>query len=195
MPPNLILGSGSPYRKRLMERLRIPFSVAVPPLHEESHKIVGEDPAKQALRLSQLKAQSLETSHSQDLIIGSDQLISLNGEILGKSHTPQKAREQLQKMCGQTHEILTAVTLVYQGRAWSHLDETRMTMFALSDSEIETYVKLDTPLDCAGSYKFEKAGVSLFSRVRTEDPSAIEGLPLLWLVGELRNLGFSVPQF
>ena len=113
---------------------------------------------------------------------------------MGKPHTFEKARKQLQQLQGQTHQLITAVTLLSEDfeRHLNHI--TYLTMRNLSDLEIDNYLKKDEPYDCAGSYKIEKHGIILFSEIKTDDFSAIQGLPLIWISNQLKELGYEFFQ-
>ena len=115
------------------------------------------------------------------MIIGSDQLVSFENNILGKPHTKEKAFDQLKSMSGKTHSLLTSVTLINEDKEISFLNETKLTMKSLSDRFIQEYIEKDRPLDCAGSYKIERAGISLFDSIECDDFTAITGLPLIEL--------------
>jgi septum formation protein len=187
--PPLILASESPYRKIQMQSLGLPFSTSRPQIDEDSEKLKFQTPQKMAVGLARLKALSLKSK--DQIIIGGDQLIHLEGQILGKPKTREKAIEQLQLLQGKTHKILTALCVVYGEKIHEHLDSTLMTLRSLSRLEIESYVDLDQPLDCAGSYKIEKNARPLFSKIETQDFSAIEGLPLLNLSKILQTYGYA----
>lgn len=184
----IILASESPYRKAQLASLSLSFDTKKPLIDEELEKQKFHSPIEMAQGLAKLKALSLrQLGH---LVIGGDQLISLEGKILGKPKTFEKAVSQLMEMQNKTHEILTAIAVVTPTQIIEHMDVTRLTMKTYSKTEIEEYVKLDQPLDCAGSYKFEKNGAQLFSRVESEDLSSIIGLPLLKLKSILQDLGY-----
>jgi septum formation protein len=192
----IVLGSTSPYRRALMEKLGIAFEVAKPLLDEEKAKVLLQQdkasPLEIAQTLARLKVESLKNKN--DLIIGGDQLVQLDGQILGKPHTFEKAVEQLEKMKNKTHEIITAVCVSTAERNYEFYDIAKLTMKNLLLEEIEDYVRKDQPLDCAGSYKIEKQGKNLFSRIEAEDFSAIEGLPLIKLSHLLQTLGYETKK-
>jgi septum formation protein len=194
MQPRLILASTSPYRSELLRRLGLRFEARAPLCDEEALKRAGEDPAAQAARLALAKAQSLAATAPDAFILGGDQLVELDGEILGKPHSAENAVAQLSRMRGKTHRLLTAFALVGpRGEQVTHLDTHHMRLRALGDEEIRRYVAHDRPLDCAGSYKIEALGISLCERIEGEDFSAITGLPLMALSRVLRERGFQVP--
>jgi septum formation protein len=189
----LLLASTSQYRKELLERLRIPFSVAAPGIDEESFK----DPLVPAYtlcqKLARLKAESLIQRFPHSTIIASDQMVLFGDEILGKPHTVEVAVQRLGRLSGHYHEILTALA-VYDNEKWLQwIDRSRLKMRALSLLEIERYVAIDNPLDCAGAYKIEGLGISLFEKIQSEDFTAIQGLPLLALSQILRELDYQIP--
>jgi septum formation protein len=191
---NLILASTSPYRRRLLERLRLPFR-CIDPAVEESIKD-GESPQARASRLATEKALSVaENQRDGAIVIGSDQVACLGSEILHKPGTPEAAIGQLTSSSGQTVQFWTAVSL------WTSSGEPptqrvvpcEVKMRALSTDEISRYVALDQPLDCAGSFKWESLGITLFEAMRTDDPTALEGLPLIALSELLREAGVKLP--
>ena len=191
---NLILASTSPYRRRLLERLRLPFT-CIDPAVEESMRD-GESPQARACRLATEKALSVaETLRDRAIVIGSDQVACLGSEILHKPGTPEAAERQLAASSGQTVQFWTAVSV------WANPDQAptqrvvpcEVKMRALSAAEITRYVALDQPLDCAGSFKWESLGITLFEAIRTDDPTALEGLPLIALGELLREAGISLP--
>jgi septum formation protein len=194
MSPRLVLASTSPYRAELLRRLGLAFEPCAPLCDEEALKLAGEDPAQQAQRLARAKAESLRTHAPDAFILGGDQLVDFEGEVLGKPHTVERAVAQLLRMQGKTHRLLTAFALVCpSGEVVEHLDTQRLTLRTLREDEIRRYVALDQPLDCAGSYKIEAAGIALCARIEGHDFSAITGLPLIALTGVLRARGFAVP--
>lgn len=192
---SLVLASTSPYRRTLLERLGIPFRVRPPQVDEETLKAEegALPPEILAMRLAGAKAWSLAAEEAQATIVACDQLVSLDGVPLGKPGTPQAARDQLARLAGQTHELVTALAVWRRGELHEHLDVTRLTMRPLEKAEIARYVQADQPLDCAGSYKIEARGIALFERIETGDHSAIIGLPLIALTTILRRLGHEIP--
>lgn len=188
---NLILGSTSVYRKALLQQLGLPFQAMKPLFDEETFKASDLAPRDLAEALAFHKAESLKATDR--IVIGGDQLVAHQGQILGKPHAREKAIAQLLSMQGQTHELITAIC-VFDGEAcMRHTDITRLSMKTLSREQIERYVDLDTPFDCAGSYKIEKHGLMLFDKIESQDFSAIQGLPLLALSQILNKSGFSIP--
>lgn len=191
--PDLILASTSPYRRALLERLGVPFRGVAPPFDEATLASAGLAPRALAEALAACKAESVQTSAPEAVVIGCDQLVSLDGLVFGKPGDAATAAEQLSAMSGRTHELITAMVVLAPGRRFAHTDVTRLTMRRLNRNAIERYVARDRPLDCAGSYKLEQGGVALFDRIESDDHSAITGLPLLALARVLAELGYEIP--
>jgi septum formation protein len=184
--PRLILASTSRYRSALLQRLGVPFEAIAPDVDESEAKGWGLSPRDLALELAGQKARAVATKHPDAVVIGSDQVGDLDGDLLDKPGTDVRACAQLMTMQGRTHRLWTAVYVVGPAGAEAHwVDETRLTMRALSAEQIAAYVAADQPLDCCGSFKIESRGVALFSKVEGADPTAIEGLPLMRLTTEL----------
>jgi MAF protein len=183
----LILASTSKYRQELLHRLDYLFTAMAPLIDEEKEKDPSLSPRALAEHLAKLKAQSLAAAGR--VVIGGDQLVSFENRIIGKAHTREKAVEQLLAMSGKTHELITAVCVCDGDRMIPFTDITSLTMKKLSKEQIERYVELDNPIDCAGSYKIEKHGIKLFERIQSEDFTAIQGLPLIALSKVLENCG------
>jgi septum formation protein len=189
----LVLASTSAYRRALLERLGVPFDCVAPNTNEQR---LAEEPAEAlALRLARLKAEAVAASHPGCLVIGSDQVAVRGPEILGKPGTVERCTEQLLKSSGRDVAFLTAVHLVdgRGGRAESHLDRTQVRFRTLEPTEVARYIAADVPLDCAGGFKAESLGIALFERIESADPTALTGLPLIWLCGALRRAGIPVP--
>lgn len=177
--PNLLLASTSPYRRVLLEKLGLPFECAAPNVDESPRP--GESPRHLVVRLAQEKAQSLAARYPDHLIIGSDQVCVLDGEITGKPHTEENARQQLMKARGSIVTFYTGLALY--NAATGHL-QTECEPFDvhfrhLSEQEIEDYVRKERPLNCAGSFKSEGLGIALFDKLDGRDPNALVGLPLI----------------
>lgn len=188
--PTLILASQSPYRKALLARLGYAFEAVSPQADEEElKKIAPQDPTARAQFLSYHKAKSI-FEQTANIVIGSDQLLVLKNEVLDKPLTKEKAFEQLSKMQGRVHSLITAVTLFWPGGMYQWSVAAHMDMRSLTEEEIFAYIDKDQPLDCAGSYKLERAGVTLFNSIECSDWTAIEGLPLVTLAHHLRKIGF-----
>ncbi|MFO0723390.1 MAG: Maf family nucleotide pyrophosphatase [Myxococcota bacterium] len=191
----LVLASTSRYRRELLDRLGVPYAALAHQVDEralEGSFPPGTRPDELALALAEAKARSL--AGPETAVLGSDQLVDLEGQVLGKPGTQEAAIAQLLRMSGKSHRLLTAIALVHpSGAAVCALDVHVMTMRELSRAEAERYVEADQPLDCAGSYKIEQRGIALFSRIEGEDFTAIMGLPLLRVAAMLRDLGWKVP--
>ena len=189
----LILASTSRYRAALLERLGLRFSSASPEVDES--QIPGETPRARAGRLSAAKARAVALHYPEAVVIGGDQVAALAERVLRKPGDAATCREQLRQLSGSRAEFHTASTVRCEaaGLELSHLDTTTVTLRALSDAEINRYIERERPFDCAGGFKAELLGISLFERLDSSDPTAIVGLPLIWLAGALRTAGFQVP--
>jgi septum formation protein len=188
---DLILASTSTYRRELLARLGVPFQ-CVDPRADES-RLPGEPAAQMAARLARLKAESVAARHPGALVIGSDQVALRRNDILGKPGTVDICREQLRASSGHKVVFMTAVYLAGTGRPESHVDQTTVRFRELSDAEIDRYIELEQPLDCAGGFKAEALGISLFDRIESADPTGLTGLPLIWVCAALRRAGVPVP--
>ena len=189
----LLLASSSVYRRDLLSRLRLPFTCSSPDI-DESHRS-GESALELVQRLSLEKAQALAASHPAHLIIGSDQVAVLNGQIIGKPHTFDKARQQLLNASGASVSFLTGLTLLNSQTGHYQTDCVPFTvhMRRLSAEQIERYLHAEEPYDCAGSFKAEGLGVSLFQRTEGDDATSLVGLPLIRLVDMLLAQGVALP--
>jgi len=189
----LVLGSTSRYRRELLDRLRLPFTVAAPDVDETPEP--GETPAALARRLALAKARAVSLLHPQAWVIGSDQVADLAGEPLGKPGDHARAVRQLQRMRGQAVVFQTAVAVVCAatGFAQSDLAAVRVAFRDLSDAEIERYLRAETPYDCAGSAKSEGLGIALLDAIDSDDPTALIGLPLIRTCRLLRAAGVELP--
>ncbi|MES2868778.1 MAG: nucleoside triphosphate pyrophosphatase [Pseudomonadota bacterium] len=189
----LLLASSSVYRRDLLARLRLPFSCSSPNI-DESHR-PDESALELVKRLSLEKARALADSHPQHLIIGSDQVAVLNGEIIGKPHTFDKARQQLLNASGASVTFLTGLTLLNSQTGNFQTDCIPFTvhMRTLSPKQIERYLLAEQPYDCAGSFKAEGLGVSLFQRTEGDDATSLVGLPLIRLIDMLLAEGVEIP--
>jgi len=191
--PPLILASSSAYRRELLGRLRLPFTVVVPDIDETP--LPGETPAATALRLAQAKAAAVAARHPGSLVIGSDQVATLDDEQIGKPGHHAAALAQLQKMRGREVVFHTALCL-HDGRDGSaqRMDIQTLVKFRdLPDAELDAYLRIEQPYDCAGSAKNEGLGIAILERIDSNDPTALTGLPLIALTGMLRQAG--VPFF
>jgi septum formation protein len=179
LPRPLILASTSAYRRQLLERLRIPFIVISPEVDESA--LVDEAPEPLARRLALAKAQAVAVRHPECVVIGSDQVADLAGEALGKPHTHARAVAQLQRMRGHTVIFQTAVAVVCQATAFAQVELAPVSVRfkPLTDAQIEHYLQLEQPYDCAGSAKSEGLGIALLERIENDDPTALVGLPLI----------------
>ena len=188
-PAPVLLASQSPYRRELLGRLLPAFRAWAPRVDEARQP--GEAPRDLALRLARLKAAAGLREAPGHVVIGSDQVAALGDETLGKPGTPERAIAQLERCSGQTVDFLTAVCVAGPGGEppLLHLDTTRVRFRPLDRALIERYVAADQPLDCAGSFKAERRGVVLFESIESLDPTAIQGLPLIWLARALADRG------
>lgn len=191
--PDLVLASTSPYRRELLQRLRMPFTCRAPGVDEVAARQGLTEPAAIARELARRKALAVAAHHPAAFVVGSDQTATIDGDVLDKPGTPARAVAQLQRLQGREHQLLTAVAIAHPGGLVEFLDVTRLCMRTLEPTEIDRYVAADQPLDCAGSYRIESLGIALFAGISCEDQTAIVGLPLLRLAAELRQLGFCIP--
>ena len=194
-PMDLILASTSPYRRALLERLGVPFRCVGPPVDEAILKaeLTGVGPRELAERLAMAKAAGVAEREPGAIVIGGDQLVSFDGSILGKPGTADQAVAQLTAMSGRSHELITSLVVLHARKTYAWTDVTILTLRPLTREEIDRYVETDKPLDCAGSYKLEARGITLFEQIESNDHSAITGLPLIALTTILRTIGFAIP--
>jgi septum formation protein len=192
-PPRLILASGSRYRRELLGRLGLPFTVQSPGTDESVR--AGEAPAERARRLALAKALSLAASSPDAVLIGSDQVAVCGEELLHKPGNAARCAAQLRALSGNTAVFYTAVAIA--GPAASaplqFLDTTRVEFRPLSEDEIQRYIAAEQPFDCAGGIRSEGLGISLFKRMQCEDPTGMIGLPLIGLAAALRSRGYAIP--
>lgn len=190
--PALILASTSPFRRELLERLGLAFTVEAPEV-DEAH-LPGEPPTERALRLAMAKAEAVAVRHPQAVVIGSDQVAAVGGVVLDKPGTVENAHQQLKHLSGSQARFHTACAVRWYNTGFSvnHLETVTVAVRDLTQAEIERYVAREQPLNCAGSFKSEGLGIALFSRIESEDPTALIGLPLIWLAGALRQAGYSL---
>ncbi|NHZ63673.1 Maf family nucleotide pyrophosphatase [Massilia genomosp. 1] len=189
--PRLILASGSAYRRELLERLRLPFDVLVPDIDETP--LAGELPEATALRLARAKAEAVAARAPGSVVIGSDQVATLDGAQIGKPGDHANALLQLQTMRGRRVVFHTALCL-WDGRSGTAQVEsvqTFVTVRDLPDAELDAYLRIEQPYDCAGSAKNEALGIAILERIDSTDPTALTGLPLIALTGMLRRAGFT----
>ena len=190
--PRLVLASTSRYRKELLGRLRLPFDAASPDVAETP--LPGETPLALANRLAIAKAHAVASRQTGDVwALGSDQVADLDGVPIGKPGGRDAAIAQLRAMSGRVVRFHTAICLAHaDGRAFADCDLTEVRMRALEGGEIERYLALERPYDCAGSARIEGLGIVLVERVVSDDPSALIGLPLMQLAAMLRNEGVAI---
>ncbi len=195
LPPRLILASGSRYRRELLSRLQIDFSVAAPDVDEAP--MVGEHPEQTAARLAQQKAEAIAASSPNAVIIGSDQVATLDGEQIGKPGTHANALAQLKKMQGRRVVFHTALCLLdtreayFAQRLQRDIVDTTVTFRRLPEQQLDAYLRIEQPYDCAGSAKNEGLGIALIAAINSDDPTALTGLPLIALTGMLMRAGFT----
>ena len=188
----LILASTSPFRRELLQRLGLPFSVASPDVDER--RLDDESPQTLVARLAQAKARAVAAEHGDGLIIGSDQVAVLEGRILGKPGDHERAVEQLSAASGKAVTFLTGLCLLdaASGRTQVEVVPFGVVFRALSAEQIEDYLRREQPYNCAGSFKSEGLGISLFRRLDGDDPNALIGLPLICLIDMLAQEGVAV---
>jgi MAF protein len=189
----LVLASSSPYRRELLNRLRLPFTCTSPDIDESPAP--GESAETLVRRLAQSKAQALAAMFPQHLIIGSDQVAVLDGQIIGKPHTFERARQQLSAASGSSVTFLTGLTLLNSSTGLCQTDHVPFVvhMRPLDNACIERYLRAEQPYDCAGSFKAEGLGVSLFRSTEGSDATSLVGLPLIRLVDMLIKEGITLP--
>ena len=186
----LILASTSPYRRQLLERLGLPFEVR--PNNADESSLAGEAAPALAARLAATKAQLARISgrSTDEIIVGADQVAALNGELLRKPGDHDTALRQLSDCQGETVVFSTATTVIdcNSGESQHGLDSTEVDFLKLPQADLSRYLEMEQPYDCAGGFKAEGLGISLFRAIRSEDPTALLGLPLIWLAQTLRDL-------
>lgn len=189
--PPLVLASSSRYRAALLERLQLRFSTLAPEVDESA--LDGEAPAALALRLARLKAETGAHLMPGSVVIGSDQVAECEGRALGKPGTAERAERQLLALQGRTVRFHTAVCVTDGQSAHAENVATVVRMRPLDPEQIARYVRLDQPLDCAGAFKSEALGISLFESLQSEDPTALVGLPLIATIRLLARFGIALP--
>ncbi len=189
----LVLASTSPYRRELLGRLGLPFATARPDADESARP--GETAEALVARLAELKARSVAEHHPDALVIGSDQVALLDGEVIGKPGTPDAARAQLLRASGRSVRFLTGLCLldVSRERAQVVVEPFTVHFRTLDPAVIDRYLAAEQPYDCAGSFKSEGLGIALFARLEGDDPNSLVGLPLIRLVGLLSEAGVTIP--
>lgn len=190
---NLVLASTSRYRRELLSRLQIPFSVADPGIAESAQP--GEPPERMATRLAQAKALVVAAMHPDAIVIGCDQVAESGGQILGKPGDRENAARQLRGLSGREAVFHTAICVHSEKarKTSTRVVPCRVKFRALDDATIERYLLREQPYDCAGSAKSEGLGIALIERMETEDPTALIGLPLIALVDLLAEHGMQIP--
>ncbi len=189
LPRTVVLGSTSRYRRELLARLNLPFEVVAPDVDESP--LPGEAPRALALRLALSKARAVAVRHPEAVVIGSDQVADLAGQPLGKPGTHERAVLQLRQMRGRTVVFQTALAVVCLATGFEQVDlaEVRVRFRQLSDAEIDNYLHIEKPYDCAGSAKSEGLGIALLESIDNDDPTALVGLPLIRTARMLRAAG------
>lgn len=192
MSQKLVLASTSPYRQELLRRLGLPFEVCNPQADETPNP--HETPEALALRLSEAKARAVREEHPDALIIGSDQVATVDGKIYGKPGSHERARAQLRDLSGKTVNFYTGLCLLNArtGQAETRGVPTLVTFRDLTDTEIENYLQREPAYNCAGSAKSEGLGIALLQSMKGDDPNALVGLPLIALCDMLRNQGVAI---
>lgn len=192
--PRLVLASTSAYRRALLERLDVPFEAVQHRCDEGAIMTSRRSPEDIVRTLARAKAESIAAAHPDAYVLGSDQVVDFEGDVLGKPGTTDGALDQLRRLAGREHRLVTAAALRYPNGGFDDVvDVHRMRMRALSEDELARYVERDRPIDCAGAYKIESLGIALFESIEGHDFTAIVGLPLLAVVTMLRTAGFRVP--
>jgi septum formation protein len=194
-PPRLILASSSAYRKALLSRLQLPFEVDSPSIDEAA--LPDEAPEHTALRLAEAKAEAVAARNPNALVIGSDQVATLDDEHIGKPGDHLRALAQLKKMRGREVVFHTALCLLdtrngSSPRIQKQNVQTLVRFRNLPDAELDAYLRIEQPYDCAGSAKNEALGIALLEQIRSDDPSALTGLPLIALTSMLRRAGVAL---
>ncbi len=189
----LILASTSPFRRELLDKLALPFDTASPEVDEARRD--GESPEALVARLAEAKARAVAPGHSDALIIGSDQVAVNGSEILGKPGSRERAIEQLRACSGKTVTFQTGLCLydAVKDRAQVEVVPFSVVFRELSDAQIERYIDKEQPFNCAGSFKSEGLGITLFERLEGDDPNTLIGLPLIRLVRMLEKAGIQLP--
>lgn len=193
LPLPLLLASSSPARQALLSRLGLPFTCAIPDIDETPHP--GEDVVELVKRLSKAKARALAARNPEALIIGSDQALSLDGEMLGKPGNHERARQQLLRLSGRTATFYTGLCLLNAGSGHHQLLAEPFTVHfrELDEAAVERYLRAEQPYGCAGSFKAEGLGITLFRRFEGRDINSLIGLPLMGLVDMLHKEGVHLP--
>ncbi|ULQ47007.1 Maf family nucleotide pyrophosphatase [Flagellatimonas centrodinii] len=190
-PAPLLLASGSRYRAELLRRLQLPFTATDVDIDETAAP--GEAASPLALRLAEAKSAAGARQHPSAVVIGSDQTVDCDGVVLGKPGTLARARAQLLRMSGRAVRFHTAVCLRHGQRVAVFADTTIATLRPLDAADIDRYLAREPALDCAGSFRCEALGITLFESLESRDPTALIGLPLIGLSSLLRQFGYQLP--
>ena len=189
----LILASTSPYRRLLLERVGLPFESERPRVAEEH--VAGESASDRAMRLAMAKAEEVAARHPLAVVIGSDQVAAMGHKVLDKPGDAANCRSQLAMLSGTDARFYTGCAVIGPDGSVRlvHLDTTTVYFRSLSEKEIDRYVEREKPFDCAGGFKAEGLGITLFESIESKDPTGLIGLPLIWLASALRRAGYSLP--
>lgn len=193
----LILASTSPYRKQLMTQSGFKYEALSPEVDEAPYKNKGLLPQVLAETLAKLKSEAVANNLSEErrqraIVIGSDQVACLDNQIFSKPGNMENAKKTLKSLAGNTHQLITSVSVSFNHHITTFTDVTRLKMRALSETEIENYLSQDEPYNCAGSYKLEQAGIKLFEHIQSDDFTAVQGLPMIQLCTHLKKIGYPV---
>jgi septum formation protein len=187
MSVNIILASTSPYRRALLKQLNLPFECQNPYTDEALQE--HETAANAAYRLAGAKAQAVASKNPDSIVIGSDQLATCEDHILGKPGGHEQAIQQLQSMAGKTITFYTGLCVIFGNQRHQLVEEYQVQMRPLTPEQIENYLHTEQPYNCAGSFKSEGLGITLFSHMQGKDPNSLIGLPLISLTSILNDLG------
>ena len=189
----LVLASTSPFRQQVLRKLNIEFDIHAPEINEE--KLDNESPQELVTRLSEEKAKAVSPHFPNSLIVGSDQVAVLNNLILGKPHTHENARQQLSDASGHRVSFYTGLCLFNNetGNTQTACVPFQVHFRKLNEEQIDRYLKIEQPYNCAGSFKSEGLGISLFEKLEGDDPNTLIGLPLIQLIRFLDNEGITIP--
>ncbi len=186
---NVILASASPRRREIMNKLRVPYKVIVSNVQEKRKTELGLE--EQIMDISNQKAMAVFKDHQDDLIIGADTIVEIDGEVLGKPHSLSEAREMIKKLSARTHRVITAVTIVTAEETWSFADTAYVTFEEIEDSEIEKYINTKEPYDKAGGYAIQ-GWASIFISKINGSYFTVMGFPLHVVAKKLKELGYTV---
>lgn len=191
-PQTLVLGSTSPFRKAILEKLGVPFITDKPEVDESP--LENESPQQLVARLSEAKAEAVAGKYANALVIGSDQVAVIDGHILGKPGTHENAIAQLRNASGKTVTFYTGLCLLNSETRRKQLEVVPFNVVfrELTDTQIENYLKKEQPYNCAGSFKSEALGITLFDKLEGDDPNTLIGLPLIRLARMLENEDFPI---